>query len=145
MQLTITTPVQQPFLKVKEGFDAKLFTSLNPPYPKVKLERFDGCRKGDVVDMKLQFGFTDQRWESLITADDTTGSYFFFQDEGVQLPFFLKHWKHRHWVKKVDENTSEIVDNVHYSSGNFLTDLLLYPALKAQFLYRQPIYRKFFS
>jgi ligand-binding SRPBCC domain-containing protein len=145
MQMTIRTKVDQPYLKVKEGFDEKLFTSLNPPYPKVKLQRFDGCRRGDVVKMQLQFGFADQRWESLITDDDTTNAYFFFQDEGIHLPFFLNSWKHQHWVKKTNEGTSEIVDHVHYSSGSVLTDLLLYPVMKAQFLYRQPVYRKIFS
>lgn len=145
MQLTVRTKVPQPYLKVKEGFDEKLFTRLNPPYPRVKLQHFDGCRKGDIVDMNLQFGFTDQRWESLITDDDTTNSYFFFQDEGRQLPFFLKSWKHQHWVKKIDEESSQIVDHVHYSTGHYLSDLLLYPILKTQFLYRQPVYRKMFS
>lgn len=98
MQITFVTPVAQPYLKVKEGFNESLFRKLNPPLPKVQLKRFDGCSKGDVVDMELDFGFFRQRWQSLITADDTTEGYFFFQDEGRQLPFFLKQWRHRHWV-----------------------------------------------
>ena len=145
MQITIVSPVQQPYLKVKEGFNETLFRKLNPPLPKVKLKRFDGCKTGDVVDMELNFGFFRQRWESLITADDTTGGYFFFQDEGRQLPFFLKHWCHRHWVRKLDEENSEIVDDIHFSTGSYLTDLLMYPAMLAQFLYRKPIYRKHFG
>ena len=145
MNFTITSRIQQPFLKVKDGFNEQLFVKLNPPFPKVELERFDGCKKGDVVDMKLLFGPYRQRWESVITADDTTENYFFFQDEGRVLPFFLKHWKHRHWVKRVDDFTSEIVDDVHYSTGNYLTDLLMLPIMQAQFLYRKPIYKRFFA
>ncbi len=145
MNFTITTKIDQPYLKVKEGFNEKLFRKLNPPFPKVELQRFDGCQKGDVVDMKLLFGVFDQRWESIITADDTTETYFFFQDEGRALPFFLKSWKHRHWVKKAGSYSCEIVDDVHFSTGNYLTDLLMFPVMQAQFLYRKPIYKKFFK
>ena len=145
MQITTITTVQQPYLKVKEGFNETLFRKLNPPFPKVNLKQFDGCQKGDVVAMELEFFLFQDRWESHITADDTTDAYFFFQDEGRQLPFFLKSWRHRHWVKKLNENSSQIVDDIHYSTGNFLTDLLFYPIMKAQFLYRQPVYKKRFS
>lgn len=144
MQITTITTVQQPYLKVKEGFNETLFRKLNPPFPKVNLKQFDGCQKGDVVAMELEFFLFQDRWESHITADDTTDAYFFFQDEGRQLPFFLKSWRHRHWVKKLNENSSQIVDDIHYSTGNFMTDLLFYPIMKAQFLYRQPVYRKWF-
>lgn len=145
MQLRVRTKINRPFLEVKEGFNEQLFTRLNPPFPKVELRRFDGCEKGDLVSMQLHFLLFRQTWESLITADDTTDTYFFFQDEGRQLPFFLKKWKHRHWVKKIDAHASEIVDDVYFSTGNIFTDVFMYPALKAQFLYRQPIYRKFFA
>ena len=145
MNFTVTTKVKQPFLQVKEGFNQQLFSSLNPPFPKVKLKRFDGCKKGDVVTMELLFGFFNQRWESMITANDTTEEYFFFQDEGKELPFFLKHWKHRHWVKKVDGQSSEIMDDVHFKTGSYFTDLVLLPIMQAQFLYRKPIYKKFFN
>lgn len=145
MELTVRTTVQQPYLKVKEGFNEVLFSKLNPPFPIVKLQRFDGCQKGDVVDMELEFIVFQQRWESLITDDDTTEDYFFFQDEGRQLPFFLKNWRHRHWVKRLDEQSSQIIDNVHYSTGNYVTDLVMYPVMLSQFLYRQPIYRRFFK
>jgi ligand-binding SRPBCC domain-containing protein len=145
MQLQVRTKIKQPYLQVKEGFNEQLFKKLNPPFPKVVLKRFDGCKKGDLVNMQLNFIAFKQTWESLITADDTTEGYFFFQDEGKQLPFFLKQWKHRHWVRKVDEFNSEIVDDIHFSTGNILTDVFMYPLMKAQFLYRKPIYRKFFN
>ena len=145
MKLTVRTTVQQPYLKVKEGFNEALFRKLNPPFPKVNLRRFDGCEKGDVVDMELEFLLFQQEWESHITDNDTTADYFFFQDEGKKLPFFLKHWKHRHWVKKIDAYSSQIIDDVFFSTGNYLTDLLLFPVMKAQFLYRQPVYRKVFG
>lgn len=145
MQLQVRTKIRRPYLQVKEGFNEQLFMKLNPPFPKVDLKRFDGCEKGDLVNMQLNFIVFKQTWESLITADDTTKGYFFFQDEGKQLPFFLKKWKHRHWVRKVDEFSSEIVDDVHFSTGNILSDVCMYPLMKAQFLYRPPVYRKFFN
>ena len=55
MNLTIETAVRQDYLKVKEGFDEKLFTRLSPPFPPVKLIKFDGSQKGDVVSLELNF------------------------------------------------------------------------------------------
>jgi ligand-binding SRPBCC domain-containing protein len=145
MKLNFSTKVPQTLNVVRNGFTSTLFLKLNPPFPPVKLEQFDGCRQGDRVRLELNFIFFRQIWESLITEDGETPQEWYFIDEGVKLPFFLKTWKHRHRVLYVDGNTSEIVDEIEYSSGNRLLTLLLYPALYLQFLYRKPIYRKFFN
>lgn len=49
MQFKIITKVHQDYLSVMEGFTEELFLQLNPPFPPVKLKRFDGCNKGDIV------------------------------------------------------------------------------------------------
>jgi hypothetical protein len=87
MNLIIETPVKQDYLKVKEGFDEKLFTRLSPPFPPVKLIKFDGSKKGDVVSLELNFLLFKQKWTSLITEDQTNEKEFFFVDEGTELPF----------------------------------------------------------
>lgn len=143
MKLTISTTVNQSWLQVTEGFTEKLFLSLNPPFPPVKLLQFDGCHKGDVVSLELNFLLFKQTWESLITSDDTGNEHFQFVDEGVKLPFFLKRWKHRHRIEKSREGTA-IIDAIDYSTGTWLTDLLFWPVLYGQFAYRIPIYKRFF-
>lgn len=145
MRLKITTKVNQSYLEVKDGFTKELFLSLNPPFPPVKLLRFDGCSTGDIVSLELNFIFFKQRWESAITFDRTNDTTFEFIDEGRRLPFFLSTWKHHHLVRKTSNQHSEIIDDITFSSSIWLIDLLLYPALYLQFLYRKPVYKRIFS
>lgn len=144
MEITITTQVESNWREVQRGFTAELFLRLNPPFPPVKLERFDGCLKGNRVELVLQFFLFTQRWVSVITEDGQDNEGFYFIDEGEKLPFFLKRWKHRHIIKS-SKTGSQITDRIEYSSGFWLTDLLLYPVLYGQFLYRKPIYKKLFK
>lgn len=136
--------VKQPYKKVFEGFDQNLFIKLAPPFPPVKLLRFDGCKVDDRVALRLNFIFFKQTWESLITDYQNNEQEISFVDEGVKLPFFLKYWKHHHRVVKEGEQT-QIVDDISFKTPFFLFDYLMYPALYLQFLYRKPIYRKVFS
>jgi ligand-binding SRPBCC domain-containing protein len=144
MKINIETQVQQDYLKVKEGFNETLFTKLSPPFPPVKLLRFDGSKKGDFVSLELNFLFFKQKWISEITEDKTTEQEFYFIDEGVELPFFLKEWQHKHRIINSGEGCI-IRDEITYKSGFSLLTLLLYPALYIQFLYRKPIYKKLFK
>lgn len=144
MKINIQTHVQQDYLKVKEGFNQSLFTKLSPPFPPVKLLRFDGSQKGDYVTLELNFIIFKQRWTSEIIADMTNDQEFYFVDKGVELPFFLKEWQHKHRIIK-SGNGSIIRDEITYKSGVSILTLMLYPALFLQFLYRKPIYKKIFK
>ncbi|WP_373493562.1 hypothetical protein [Aquiflexum sp.] len=144
MKINIETEVQQDYLKVKDGFNQSLFSKLSPPFPPVKLLRFDGSKKGDLVSLKLNFIFFKQKWTSNITEDKTTDREFYFVDKGVELPFFLKEWQHKHRIIKTGEG-SIIRDEITYKSRFSLMTLMLYPALYLQFLYRKPIYKKIFK
>ena len=144
MKITIETPVEQDYLSVKAGFDETLFSKLSPPFPPVKLLRFDGSAKGDIVTLELNFIFFKQKWTSEITDDQTDEREFYFIDEGIELPFFLKTWRHKHRIIKNDTG-SVIRDEITYQGPLGLMTLLLYPALYLQFLYRKPIYKKIFK
>ncbi|WKK79080.1 SRPBCC family protein [Marivirga arenosa] len=145
MHIKLKTQVSQGYLKVKEGFNEKLFLSLNPPFPPVKLKEFGGSEKGDKVHLQLNFILFKQDWISRITFDNTDDSVFEFIDEGEKLPFFLKYWKHHHIVEKSSEQTSNIIDDITFKSPFILFDFILYPVLLLQFAYRKPIYRKLFK
>jgi ligand-binding SRPBCC domain-containing protein len=145
MHLKLTTKVTQHYLSVKEGFDEKLFLSLNPPFPPVKLKEFGGCKKGDIVHLELNFIFFKQDWVSEITYDKTSDSVFEFIDEGTRLPFFLKFWQHHHLVEKISEKQSLVIDDIKFKSPFVLMDLLLFPVLWLQFAYRKPIYKRIFK
>lgn len=144
MKINIETKVDLDYLTVKEGFNETLFTKLSPPFPPVKLLRFDGSKKGDIVSLELNFLLFRQKWTSEIIEDKTTSKEFYFVDKGVQLPFFLKEWHHKHRLVKEGDNTL-IRDEISYTGGNGIFTVLLYPALYLQFLYRKPIYKKIFK
>ncbi len=130
-------------LKVWDGFDESLFVKLSPPFPFVKLLQFDGSTKGDRVGLELNFILFKQKWISDIIDNGKNEDQIYFIDKGVVLPFFLKKWQHRHILKKYGEGT-KIIDDIEYSTGTFLTDILMFPALYLQFLYRKPVYKKIF-
>lgn len=145
MRLKLSTTVKSNYLKVKKGFNEKLFLKLNPPFPPVELKEFGGCEKGDKVHLRLNFIFFKQDWISDITFDNTDDLIFEFIDEGAKLPFFLSYWQHHHKVLKVDSKTSEIVDDINFKTPFILMDYFLFPVLWLQFFYRKPIYKKYFK
>lgn len=144
MKITLSTLVNQDYLSVKNGFNETLFTKLSPPFPPVKLARFDGSEVGDLVSLELNFLLFKQKWTSEISESKTTAEEYYFVDIGTILPFFLKKWRHKHRIIK-EGNNSIIRDEVEFSAPFGLATLLLYPAIYLQFLYRKPIYKKIFS
>ncbi|MDO6439855.1 hypothetical protein Q4534_20680 [Cyclobacterium sp. 1_MG-2023] len=145
MKINLSTKVDQNYMKVKEGFNAELFKALNPPFPPVKLLRFDGSSPGDLVSLALNFIFFKQVWTSKITADHLDEKEYFFVDEGIKLPFFLKKWRHKHRIVADGSEQSIIIDEIMFSSPNPILDYLIYPVLYFQFSLRKPIYKKVFS
>jgi ligand-binding SRPBCC domain-containing protein len=144
MRLHLQTAVEQDFISVFQAFDEKLFRKLAPPYPKLKLLRFDGSIPGDVVEVELQTGIKSFRWTSLITEREITTAEAWFVDEGQELPPPLKQWRHRHLVTKNGAGAI-IHDIIDFSTGYKALDVLLYPLLLTQFGMRKPIYKKVFG
>ena len=144
MKLSIATQVSSSIKQVKDGFNVNLFKALAPPFPRLNVKRFDGCKTDDLVELELDFVTHKQQWVSLIIHDRTTEEVFEFIDIGKNLPFPFKKWRHHHLVQK-SGNGSLISDNIEYSSGWVIVDYLLYPLLFLQFAYRKPVYRKLFT
>lgn len=144
MKINLATKVKQDYLSVKNGFDETLFTKLSPPFPPVKLARFDGSEVGDVVSLELNFLLFKQKWTSEISETQTTETEYYFVDIGTKLPFFLKKWRHKHRIIK-EGNNSLIRDEIEFSAPFGLATLLLLPVIYLQFLYRKPIYKKIFA
>lgn len=143
MQIQLETHVEQGYLDVKAGFNESLFTKLSPPFPPVKLLRFDGSEKGDRVTLELNFILFKQKWTSEITEDKTTEMEFYFVDQGTELPFFLKKWRHKHRV--ISTGIGSIIrDEIEYDAPFKVLTYLLFPALWLQFAFRKPIYKKIF-
>lgn len=142
MKIVIKTLVEQPFQQVWEGFNENLLKKLSPPFPKATIVSF-GHEINEKVEIELNFFILRQRWVSIISDKKIFDEYAFFTDEGIILPFFLKFWKHTHWVKQVEEK-AVIVDEIEFRTPTILTDYIFYPLLYLQFIYRKPIYKKIF-
>jgi ligand-binding SRPBCC domain-containing protein len=145
MKLMLRTPVNAPLATVWNGFDESLFKKLSPPFPPVKLVRFDGSQTGDVVSLELNFLLFKQKWTSLITDQRETEQEIYFIDEGRELPFFLSYWRHKHRLIRTEGNGTLIADEIEYRTPFILFDYLMYPLLRGQFAYRGPIYKRLFS
>lgn len=144
MIIRLQTFVEQDLPKVWNGFDQSLLKALTPPFPKVKVLRYDGNLTGDIVSFELNvFGFK-QKWTSLITDHQETHDRCYFIDEGTELPFFLKTWRHVHGLNRSQSGTI-IDDFIEFTTPYFWLDYLVYPVLWAQFAYRKPIYRTYFQ
>ena len=144
MRIVISTQVKQPFQTVFAGFEKELFLKLNPPFPKVKLKRFDGSQTGDIVTIELNFLLFKQTWVSKIIDHQSNQDEIYFIDQGIKLPFFLKSWQHQHRILN-EGHQARIVDDIDYKTPFWLMDYLMYPLMYVQFLYRKPIYRRYFA
>jgi len=144
MKIRIQTKVNQSYHQVFEGFNEDLFLALKPPLLPLKLLKFDGCKTGDEVHIQLGAGFLTQRWDALIIEDAASDEEYYFIDKGVQLPFFLKTWQHRHRILKADEG-AYIVDDIDYQTPFWLLDYLMYPVMYLQFYARKPVYKRVFG
>lgn len=145
MRILIKTPISKNFDEVFKGFDLNLFKALKPPLLKLDVPRFDGCKKGDEVHLKIGFGPISQDWVSHISEHQDSENEHYFIDIGHVLPPPLKSWKHKHRVIKVTDETCIIHDDIEFSSGNKIIDLCLYMPMYFQFWLRKPAYKKFFK
>jgi ligand-binding SRPBCC domain-containing protein len=146
MRIILHTAVLQPPPLVMAGFTRTLFEALAPPFPRLRVLRFDGCRTGDRVEIELDTLVKRLPWTSLIVADgwEPDGTHFFV-DEGQVLPPPLRYWQHRHRIQPGSHGGSVIVDDLEYRTASRLLDVLIYPAMWAQFAWRRPIYRRWFG
>ncbi len=146
MRIKIVSTVNNDIKSIFAGFDKELFLKLAPPFPPVRLLRFDGCQKGDEVHLEILIPFIPQRWDALITDFGASDSQIFFIDEGTRLPFFLKTWRHWHGIQQSSElSKSLIIDDFEYTTPYKLLDYVMYPVLYLQFLYRKPVYKRIFN
>ena len=145
MELRITTTVAGNYRQILDQFTEPLFLDLAPVFPKFRLVKFEGSMPGNEVEIELSlFGFP-VTWASKITERHITVNEAWFTDEGRKLPWPLKKWKHRHLVTRLSENKSRITDQIYFSTGFGLADLLIYPVMYAQFAARKPVYRRWFG
>jgi len=144
MNIKFETTVQGHYLEVMKGFDRDLFEALKPKHGSMDIIEFTGSKKGDRVHIRFTSPIKAD-WVSLITADGHDEQEAYFIDEGQELPFPLKYWQHKHIVRKIDEQTSLIIDDITFKAGNRLMSTAMYPAIYLGFAPRAKIYQNYFG
>jgi ligand-binding SRPBCC domain-containing protein len=139
MNITLKSRVPQDINFVYNRFDGNLFEFLLPPG--AQLIEFGGSKKGDVVHLKLPLV---GEWISEITEDGMSQDMRYFIDEGRTLPFPLKKWKHKHVLYGGGKSTV-IEDNMSFTTGNIIADIIIYPVLLLSFLPRLWQYKSYFK
>lgn len=141
--LIFKTKVSSSLEQVRDGFNLDLFKALKPPILSLDVSRFDGCKKGDEVHLKVGLGLKVE-WISLITEDSESPEEWSFVDEGKKLPFPLAAWRHHHRVVR-EGDQSVIIDEISFSCGPAFLNKMMKPILYLQFAGRAPVYRKIFG
>ncbi len=144
MNLVLKSSVKGNYKNVMAAFDRRLFEALKPPVGKMEIVAFTGSKKGDKVHIKFHSPIKAE-WISDIVEDEVTEERAWFVDVGVQLPWPLATWKHRHIVEKIDKEHSMIIDDITFTGNNFILSMLLYPAIFLGFYPRKKIYQKYFD
>lgn len=145
MNIIFKTPIDKPYQEVRDAFDKKLFTHLSPQWASFEIERFDGCRKGDEVHIRIKLPGLTQKWVSVITYEGEDAAGWSFIDEGKVLPWPLTYWKHHHRVDKISETSCQIVDDIEFKAATGLIEIMLKPALWSTFAIRPKLYQDYFK
>ena len=144
MKLYFETIVSGSVKEVFFKFDKELFLQLKPPGVTVDLKRFDGCNKGDEIQLELKSPAGTQEWKGIVTDSFVSEDECYFVDEGVKLPFPLTLWSHRHTIKNIKGKTT-IIDDISFEISPKIMTPVFYPILWSVFKYRGPIYRRIFK
>ncbi len=137
----VETRITSPIDSVWALFDQNLLSKLSPPFPPVSINRFDGCQKGDLVQLEIKLGFFSLFWDSEITEDYQGADKIYFIDEGRRIPLGIKQWKHEHILEKINAEETMVIDQITYSTSSKFLDILLYPLLWGMIIYRKPLYK----
>lgn len=142
---SVRTRINAPMQDVWTQFDAALLSKLSPPFPKVRIVRFDGCQTGDLVSLELNLLVAKLIWTSQITDSIQNEDFCAFVDEGVKMPFGLTAWRHEHRIEKHDLKSCTIVDQISFKTNYLLLDFLLFPLFWGMIVYRIPLYKLYLN
>jgi ligand-binding SRPBCC domain-containing protein len=146
--IVVKHQVNAPFKQVWATFSdrtkaSKLFAALSPPFPKAKLHSFGGTEVGALVKLDLEFGFMSQPWESVVTEQVIKPNEAWFIDEGKVMPLGLIYFSHRHYIKSIDPNTTEITEDITLLASTWLMTLVNQLGFWSQMSARGGVYKKY--
>ena len=144
-RIKLKTKVKGSPEEILKSFNEELFMKLNPPFIDVELTQFDGSHKDNEIKLTTNFLGYYQYWHNKVIDRFDSEHEAYFIDEGIEMPFPITSWSHKHKVIKVDEEHSYIVDDIEFKCSHFLLEFFVYPAIFITMFYRKPIYVDTFS
>ncbi len=146
MKLYFETTVATPFETVKENFNEKLFSALKPPGIGFNIKRFDGVKKGDEIHLEINLpSLLSRKWVSVVTHEEGSGRAWSFVDEGKVLPWPLSRWRHAHWVVKLNDRHTKIIDDIYFECSPAFLGHSIRPILWSTFAVRPAFYKRYFK
>lgn len=127
--------------EVYRVFNYDLLWALSPPFAKPRAVLYEGNRPGHRMVFGLVTPLGTKHWAGRVTEEGHTANEIYFVDEGEQMPFGLRLWRHKHRMIRNGAGTL-LRDEVRFETRNPLFTALLFPVLYAQFIYRKPRYEK---
>ncbi len=137
--IVITTTVNTHVEKILSSFSKETMQEATPPFINLEVTRFDGNDKGDRTQLITSICGHYQSWAIEVKTKKVYEDRTIIITEGVELPFPFTSWFHTYHLKKVSTNKTKIYDNIKYSTGNFIFDLLMYPIVYLVMYYRKPV------
>lgn len=144
-QFQIVSTVDVSLERVSNDFGESLFKALQPTFPPNALINYDGDHIGGLVQIRLGIPPLSQMWVSEIVSKSSGDGYWQFVDEGTQLPFPLKSWRHIHRLEDKGDDATTIIDDITFSTNSVILDALLLPIMRKMFSSRKEGYRRYFE
>lgn len=89
----------------------ELFKFLNPKFIPLKIDVFEEISKNSIFKLRILFF----KWNGVVSEYVIGDNESYFVDEGVILPFPLTKWRHKHILKKID-NQLFLIEDVEVDS-----------------------------
>ena len=122
-------------------FDFRLLAALSPPMMKPEAKLYEGNKHGDQLHFLIRTPIGRFPWKGKVTEENISENEIYFVDEGIEMAFGMRAWKHKHRLIKTNEGTL-IRDEVFFDTKNPVLKYVLLPGVWMQFLYRKPLYEK---
>lgn len=116
--------------------DTRVLKQLSPPPVIVQLHEFEPLAENSRADFTLWLGPFPVRWVALHSAVEPLRG---FTDTQIAGPF--KSWVHRHSFEKIDEYTTDVVDEIQAEPGGFVSHFM-WLNLPFMFAYRGWVTRR---
>ena len=116
--------------------DTRALRNLTPPPMAVKFNNVEPLGEGSVADFTLKFGPISVRWLAIHSEVTEQNGFVDTQQEG---PF--QSWRHHHKFSAIDEQTTEVIDEIEAEYGNAISRLM-WLNLPVLFAYRARQTRK---